>query len=94
MNQLLALWGGTIRRVFPQLLSNVTVPVQPVQQPTGLAFALRYVYQNQNPQPKFSPWKTAVDYDIASMYPSSIDKFQVNVKLPKFKYIREYTWHR
>ena len=85
--------GGTVRRVFPQLLSNVTVPVQPIQQPTGIAFALRYVYQN-NPSPKFSPWNTAVNYDIASMYPNVIDKSQFNVKLPKFKYKREYTWHR
>lgn len=86
--------GGTIRRVFPQLLSNVTVPVQPIQQPTGIAYALRYVYQNNNPIPKFSPWKMAVDYDIASMYPNVVDKSQFNVKLPPLKYKREFVWHR
>lgn len=86
--------GGTIRRVFPQLLSNVTVPVQPTTGPVGISYALRYVYQNQNPQPKFSPWKMAIDYDIASMYPGVIDKSQFNVKVPPLKYKREYTWRR
>lgn len=29
------------RRVFPQLFSNVTVGVQPLSKPAGLAYALR-----------------------------------------------------
>lgn len=35
-----------IKRVFPQLLSNVIVPVTPISEPQGLHFALRYLYEN------------------------------------------------
>jgi len=37
-----------IRRTFPELLSNELVGVQPMGGPVGLAFALRYAYQNEN----------------------------------------------
>ena len=37
-------------KVFPQLLSNVTIPVQPTTGPTGIYFALRYIYQNNQPK--------------------------------------------
>lgn len=33
-----------VRRVFPNLLANEIVGVQPLKQPSGLVFALRYVY--------------------------------------------------
>lgn len=36
-----------IRRTFPELLSNELVGVQPMGGPVGLAFALRYAYQNE-----------------------------------------------
>ena len=35
-----------IRRVYPQLFSNVTVGVQPVSQPQGIYYALRHLYSN------------------------------------------------
>lgn len=79
-------------KVFPHLLSNVTVGVQPTSAPTGIYFALRYIYQNI--QPNYNPWQLSASYDIASMYPNVIDKSQFNVKLPKLKYKREYVWHR
>ena len=36
-----------IRRTFPELISNEIVGVQPMGGPVGLAFALRYAYQNE-----------------------------------------------
>lgn len=53
-----------IRRVYPQMFSNVTVGVQPVSHPQGLYFALRYLYgedklpkmeKNQTPEMKIKP---------------------------------------
>lgn len=78
-------------KVFPQLLSNVTIPVQPTTGPTGIYFALRYIYQNN--QPNYNPWQQSASYDIASMYPNVIDKSQF-VKLIPLKYKREFIWHR
>lgn len=77
---------------FPQLLSTSTVGVQPLRQPTGIAFALRYIYQNN--QPNYNPWQNSVNYDIASMYPNVIDKKQFKIKLSPLKYKREYVWRR
>jgi hypothetical protein len=51
-------WGG------PQLLSNITVGVQPVSSPVGIYFALRYLYddnslppieKNQTPEMEIKP---------------------------------------
>ena len=36
-----------IRRTFPELITNEIVGVQPMSGPVGLAFALRYAYQNE-----------------------------------------------
>jgi len=36
-----------IRRTFPELISNEIVGVQPMSGPVGLAFALRYRYENE-----------------------------------------------
>lgn len=33
-----------VRRVYPQLFSNVLVGVQPITQPQGIAFAMRHIY--------------------------------------------------
>lgn len=77
---------------FPSLLSTSTVGVQPIQQPHGIAFALRYVYQNN--QPNYNPWKLSASYDIASMYPNVIDNNQFKVRLIPLKYKREFIWHR
>ena len=77
---------------YPQLLSTSTVGVQPIQQPTGIAFALRYIYQHN--QPNYNPWQLSAGYDIASMYPNVIDKKQFKIKLSPLKYKREFTWHR
>jgi len=33
-----------VRRIFPNLIANELVSVQPMQQPTGYAYALRYAY--------------------------------------------------
>lgn len=79
-------------RGFPQLLSNSTVGVQPTTGPTGIYFALRYIYQNN--QPNYNPWQLSASYDIASMYPNVIDKSQFQVKLIPLKYKREFIWHR
>jgi len=37
-----------VRRIFPNLLANEIVGVQPLKMPTGYAYALRYVYTNTN----------------------------------------------
>jgi len=37
-----------IRRTFPELITNEIVGVQPMSGPVGLAFALRYAYQNKH----------------------------------------------
>ena len=37
-----------VRRIFPNLLANEIVGVQPLKMPTGYAYALRYVYGNTN----------------------------------------------
>ena len=37
-----------IRRQFPQLLSTQLVSVQPVTQPQGIYFAMRYLYEDRN----------------------------------------------
>lgn len=37
-----------IRRTFPELITNEIVGVQPMSGPVGLAFALRYKYQNES----------------------------------------------
>jgi len=37
-----------IRRQFPQLLSTQLVSVQPVTQPQGISFAMRYMYEDRN----------------------------------------------
>ncbi len=39
-----------IRRAFPQLLSATMVGVQPMSSPTGLAYALRPLYQDDEIQ--------------------------------------------
>jgi len=39
-----------VRRIFPNLLANELVGVQPLKQPTGYAYALRYVYGDGNGQ--------------------------------------------
>ena len=36
-----------IRRTLPELITNEIVGVQPMSGPVGLAFALRYAYQNE-----------------------------------------------
>lgn len=35
-----------LRRVFPELFAHSVVSVQPLQQPIGLAYAMRYAYDN------------------------------------------------
>lgn len=35
-----------VRRVFPELLANKMVPVQPMHEPLGIAYALKYLYGN------------------------------------------------
>lgn len=47
-----------IRKVYQQMFSNVTVGVQPVSQPQGLYFALRYLYSNENILPKMEKNQT------------------------------------
>lgn len=39
-----------VRRIFPNLLANELVSVQPMQQPTGYAYALRYAYAGTDAQ--------------------------------------------
>jgi hypothetical protein len=34
------------RRVFPELFAHKVVSVQPLYQPMGLAYAMRYTYDN------------------------------------------------
>lgn len=37
-----------IRRQFPELLSTKLVSVQPITQPQGISFAMRYMYEDRN----------------------------------------------
>ena len=39
-----------IRRAFPKLLSDAVVSVQPMSAPTGLAYALKHVFQDDEIQ--------------------------------------------
>lgn len=57
-----------IRRTFPPLFTNALTGVQPVTQPQGLAFAMRYVYGKPTP---FQEWmekhyKTVDFKDVAA----------------------------
>jgi hypothetical protein len=38
-----------VRRIYPQLIANKIVSVQPLLGPTGLAYYLRYRYSSQQP---------------------------------------------
>ena len=38
-----------VRRIYPQLIANKIVSVQPLTGPTGLAYYLRYRYSSQHP---------------------------------------------
>lgn len=73
-------------RVFPNLF-NSTVGVQPMTQPQGIYFALRYIYSNNNPPPSAS----YTSMDVSSIYPNKIN---VNLKITPLKYKREFVWHR
>jgi hypothetical protein len=46
-----------VARVFPELVVNDLVGVQPMTTPTGLAYALRYRYQSDLPEAVFKPAK-------------------------------------
>ena len=75
-------------RVFPNLF-NSTVGVQPMTQPQGIYFALRYIYSNNGNNISNSAGYTMMD--VSSLYPSSIN---VNLKITPLKYKREFVWHR
>lgn len=52
-----------VRRVFPQLFANVLVGVQAMTGPVGLAYAMRYVYRDQDPTKMVeAAWKSVSDY--------------------------------
>lgn len=51
------------RRVFPQLLANQLVGVQPLNGPVGLAFALRRIYKTNDPSKVIeAAWKHIPDF--------------------------------
>lgn len=47
-----------IKRAFPKLLSEVVVGVQPMSAPTGLAYALKQLYQDDEIQNTPAPTPT------------------------------------
>jgi hypothetical protein len=42
-----------VRRVSPSLLANEIVKVEPMKGPSGLAHALKFIYQKNNAIPEF-----------------------------------------
>lgn len=63
-----AVWApvslALVRRVFPELVANVLVGVQPLTGPVGLAFALRYIYKDASDPKKLveAAWKAVPEY--------------------------------
>ena len=72
-------------RPLPNLF-NSTIGVQPITQPNGIYFALRYLYSNNTPSiPCYTPM------DFSSLYPNKIN---VTISIPSLKFVKNYIWHR
>ena len=71
--------------LFPPLFSNSIVGVQPMTQPMGIYYALRYIYSGTNNSPTFT------NFSPSMLYPSVMKPFNLSgeepniVKSTKFK---------
>lgn len=62
---------------FPPLFSSSIVGVQPTTQPTGIYYALRYIYSGNNQTPTFT------NFSPSMLYPHVIKPFNVTVEVPE-----------
>lgn len=74
-----------IKRAFPKLLSEVVVGVQPMSAPTGLAYALKQVYQDDEIQN--TPAPTPAKKKVKPNHPFSLNPAKSKCK-KNFSYKR------
>lgn len=70
--------GNPSKRGFPPLFSNSIIGVKPMTQPTGIYYALRYIYSGTNNQ---TP--TFTNFSPSMLYPSIMKPFNLTVDVPK-----------
>ena len=69
--------GGSSKRGFPPLFSNTIIGVQPMTQPMGIYYALRYIYSGTNNSPTFT------NFSPSMLYPNVMKPFNLTVEVPK-----------
>lgn len=69
--------GNPSKRGFPPLFSNSIIGVQPMTQPMGIYYALRYIYSGTNNSPTFT------NFSPSMLYPSVMKPFNLTVDVPK-----------
>lgn len=69
--------GNPSKRGFPPLFSNSIIGVKPMTQPTGIYYALRYIYSGNNNSPTFT------NFSPSMLYPSIMKPFNLTVDVPK-----------
>lgn len=69
--------GNLSKFGFPPLFANSIVGVQPMTQPMGIYYALRYIYSGTNNSPTFT------NFSPSMLYPSIIKPFNLNGEEPK-----------
>lgn len=78
--------GNSYKRGFPPLFSNSIIGVKPMTQPTGIYYALRYIYSgNNNQTPTFT------NFSPSMLYPSVMKPFNLTVDVPKLPNIVKST---
>ena len=65
--------GNSSKFGFPPLFSNSIIGVKPMTQPTGIYYALRYIYSGTNNQ---TP--TFTNFSPSMLYPSIMKPFNLN----------------
>lgn len=61
-----------VRRVYPQLFANTLVNVQPVTQPQGIAYAMRFLYGGTDAE-NYDPMSECYTIDVENEEPSIDD---------------------
>lgn len=69
--------GNPSKLGFPPLFSNSIIGVKPMTQPTGIYYALRYIYSGTNNSPTFT------NFSPSMLYPSIMKPFNLNGEEPK-----------
>ena len=69
--------GNPSKRGFPPLFANSIVGVQPMTQPMGIYYALRYIYSGTNNSPTFT------NFSPSMLYPSVMKPFNLAGEVPK-----------